>query len=307
MSISKYKKLIILFSVYIVFWIIVISILEILFRPAIPIALTRFVPLNDILLELGIIFIIILPLSALIGLLIGGYLISPIILYLHKKLYGSRMHYGIQFEQRSERILLFSQSLFPVLMAINLSSLFATPTVVNFILSTDVTNTFDNVSRIPMLTKFFADAILLMLTFGLANIFFSSVWFLNDSGVIFSNKKKIENSNEPIALRSIGDWFQTILRSYAGIGAILTYILAVSDFITRFTDNYGLPGNIFNIPSLILWLGMPLYLIISLVPTVIINDLLKKKRISYIRKISKKLGICDTAFISFEFKKETDF
>jgi hypothetical protein len=307
MSISKYKKLIILFFVYIVFWIIIINILEILFRPAIPIALTRFLPLNDILLELAIIFIIILPLSALIGLLIGGYLISPIILYLHKKLYGSRKHYGIQLEQRSETILLFSQSLFPVLMAINLSSLFATPTVVNFILSTDVTNTFDNVARIPMLTKFFADAILLMLTFGLANILFSSVWFLNDSGVIFSNKQKIENSNEPVVLRSIGDWFQTILRSYAGIGAILTYILAVSDFITRFTANYGLPGNIFNIPSLVLWLGMPLYLIISLVPTVIINDLLKKKRISYIRKISKKLGIHDTAFITFEFKKETNF
>ncbi|MFX1378588.1 MAG: hypothetical protein ACFFA4_05805 [Promethearchaeota archaeon] len=273
------------------------------FRPAIPIDLSRFIPLDDVLLELGFIFIIILPLSALIGLLIGGYLISPIILFLHKKFFGSRMHYGIQLEKRNEKILLFSQGFFPVLMAINLSSILFTPNIVEFILSADITNIFDNVSRIPMLTRFFAETILLMLTFGLATMFFSSVWFLRDSGIIYSNKDKIENSTEPIVLKSIGEWFQTILRSYAGIGAILTYILTVNDFITRFTANYGLPGNIFNIPSLILWLGMPLYLIISLVPSVILNDLIRKRRINYIRKLSTKLGIKDTAIISFEFKK----
>jgi hypothetical protein len=303
MSISKYKKLLILYLIYIIFWIIIISILEILFRPVISIALTRFIPLDDIILALGIIFIIFLPISALIGFVIGGYLISPIILYLHKKFYGSNLHYGIQTEQKSERILLFSQSFFPILMAINLSSILLTPTVVEFILSADVTNIFDNVSRIPMLTRFFADVILLILTFGLSTMFFSSVWFLKDSGIIFSNKQKIDNSTEPIVLRSIGDWFQTILKSYAGIGAIITYILVVYDFITKFVNNYGLPGNVFNIPSLILWLGMPFYLTISLAPTVIINDLLRRNRISYIRKISKKLGIQDTAVITFEFKK----
>ncbi|MFX1418224.1 MAG: hypothetical protein ACFE9N_04800 [Promethearchaeota archaeon] len=304
MNFSKYKKLIIAFVVYVVFWIILISVLEVLFRPEIPLALTRLLPLDDILLQLGMIFIIILPLSALIGLIIGGYLISPIILYLHTKFFGSKMYYGIQVEQRTEKLSLFSQSFFPILMAINLSSILFTPAIIEFILTADVTNIFDTVSRIPMLTRFFADAILLMLTFGLATMFFSSVWFLNDSGIIYSNKQKIENSTEPFVLRSIGEWFQTILRSYAGIGAIITYILVVNDFITKFVANFGLPGNTFNIPSLILWLGMPLYLTLSLVPTVIINDIIKKRRISYIRKISKKLGIEDTAVITFEFKKE---
>lgn len=307
MKLSKYKTLIILFFLYILFWIIIISILKILFQPTIPIALTRLIPLDDVLLELGFIFIISLPLSSLIGLIIGGYLIGPIILYLHKKIYGSKMHYGIQMGQRSEKIKLFSKSFFPTLMAINLASILFTPTIVQFILTADVTNIFEDVSKIPMLTRFFAEVILLTLTFGLATMLFSSVWFLHDSGIIYSNKQKIENSTEPIVLRSIGDWFQIILRSYAGIGAIITYILVVNDFITRFAANYGLPGNIFNIPSLILWLGMPLYLIISLVPTVIINDVIKKKRISYIRKISKKLGIKDTAVITFEFKSDTEF
>ncbi len=157
-----------------------------------------------------------------------------------------------------------------------------------------------------MLTRFFADSILLMITLGLATMLFSSVWFLKDSGIIFSNKQKIENSTEPIVLRSIGEWFQTILRSYAGIGAIITYILAVNDFIRRFIGNLGLPGNEFNIPTLILWLGLPLILTVSLVPTVVVNDILKKRRIRYIRNISTKLGIKDPAIISFEFKKSAD-
>lgn len=306
MKISKYKTLIILFLVYIVFWIIIISVLEALFRPAFQFALSRFIPLDDVLLELGIIFIISLPLSALIGLIVGGYLIAPVILFLHKKIYGSKMHYGIQIEQRSEKIKLFSLSFFPTLMAINLTSILFTPTIVNFILTADVTNIFDNVSKIPMLTRFFADVILLTITFGLATMLFSSVWFLKDSGVIYSNKQKIENCTEPIILRSIGDWYQTILRSYAGIGAIITYILVVYDFITRYIENLGAPGNVFNIPSLILWLGMPLYLSISLIPTLITNDLLRRKRINYIKRISKKIGIKDTAVITFEFKNGTD-
>jgi len=283
-----------------------ISVLEVLFRPEIPIALTRILPLDDALLELGIIFIIILPLSPLIGLIIGGYLISPIIIYLHKKFYGSKMHYGIQLEPRSEKIKLFSQSFFPILMAINLSSILFTPPIVQLILSNDITNITDTIAAIPMLKRFLAETILLILTFGLATMFFSSVWFIKDSGIIYSNKQKIENSNEHVILRSIGDWFQTILRSYAGIGAFITYILVVYDFTTRFIANLGLEGNVFNIPSLILWLGMPLILSISLIPTVIVNDLLKKKRINYIKKISNKVGIKDLAVISFEFRKETD-
>jgi hypothetical protein len=216
------------------------------------------------------------------------------------------MYYGIQVEQKSEKLKLFTKSFFPVLMAINLSSILLTPTIVQFILTTDVIIEFDTVSKIPMLTRFFADVILLMFTFGLSTMFFSSVWFLRDSGIIYSNKAKIENSNESIVLRSIGDWFQTILRSYAGIGAIITYILAVSDFISKFIENYGLPGNIFNIPSLILWLGMPFYLILSIIPTMVINDLITRNRTNYIKKLSRKIGIENTAFITFEFKKDRE-
>jgi len=303
---SKFRNFITLYLLYIIFWIIIIVILRELYKPAVPMALTRFIPLNDLLLELGLIFIIILPLSGVIGLIIGGYIISPLILYLHKKIYRSKMHYGIQSELSADKTKLLSKGFFPVLMAINFSSIFLTPTIVQFILSADVIIEFDVVSRIPTLTRFFTEVVLLIFTFGLATMFFSSVWFLKDSGIIYSNKQKIENSNELIVLHSIGDWFQTILKSYAGIGAFITYTLVVRDFITRYIENIDAPGNIFNIPSLVLWLGMPLYLIISLVPAIIINDLIRKSRINYIRKISNRLGIKDTAVITFEFKKGSE-
>ena len=300
----RYWALLIWFVFYIIFWIIVIGIIQGLFRPTVPVALSRMVPLNDLYQEIGFIFIVILPLSAVFGVVIGGYLITPLILVIHKKFFGLKKYYGIQPESSSSETKLMIKAFFPVLMAINLSSLFLTPTILELILEADVLLEFDGIARIPVFTKFLAESVLLIITFGLATILFSSVWFLRDSGIIYSNKKKVVNSNESIVFRSIGEWFQTILRSYTGIGAIITYIVIVQDFITQFIKNYGLPRNMLNIPSLILWLGMPFYLTLSLIPAVIITDLIKKNRIKYIRSIGKKIGIKDSVNISFEFREE---
>ena len=305
-KVSRYRNLIILYILYCVFWVIVVVILREIFKPAAPIALTRFVPLNDVLIELLMIFIFILPISGIIGVILGGYIITPLILFLHKKIIGSKMYYGIQSERGLRRSKLFSKSFFPVLMAINLSSMFLTPTVMRLILEADIIVEFDLVANIPLLTRFFAEVILLIITFGLASMFFSPVWFLKDSGIIYSDKKRVLNSDESFVLKSIGDWFQTILRSYAGIGAIITYIIVIYDFLTNFIEKLGFPGNIFNIPSLILWLGLPFYLAISLIPALIINDLIKKSRVKYIRSLGKKLGIKDSVTITFELKSKED-
>ncbi len=302
----KYRNLIVIYLLYVIFWIIILTIFRLIFKPPSPIALSRFIPLDDVFIELAFIFIIIFPLSGLIGLLLGGYLITPLILYLHKKIFGSKMHYGIQKTSDSEKIKFFSKGFFPMLMAINLSSIFLTPEVIQFILSANLISEIEVASNIPVLTRFFSEIILLTITFGLATMFFASIWFLNDSGIIYSDRKSAVNSDESIVLRPIGDWFQIILKGYASIAALMTYITIVWDFLTRYIENLGLPGNIFNIPSLILWLGMPFYLTISLIPALIFNDLIKKNRIRYIRKIGQKFGIKDTAIINLEFKKDLE-
>lgn len=299
-----YRNLIIIFVFYCVFWIFLVILLQDVLKPQTRFSLTPFLPLNDALIELAAIFIFILPISGIFGVIIGGYLITPIVIFLHKKSYGSKMHYGIQYERLNQTTKLFSRSFFPVLMAINLSSLFITPTVIQFILEADLVAEIDGVARAPVLTRFLAEAILLMITYGVSTLFFSSVWFLKDSGIIYSNKERIVNSDESFTLKSIGDWLQTMLRSYAGIGSIITYIIVIYDFITNFINNIGIPGNILNIPGLILWLGLPLYLAISLIPALIFNDLIKTNRTLYVRKLGKKFDINDSFEITFEFKKK---
>jgi len=301
---SRYRGLFIIFAIYCIFWIIIVAVLRDRFKITDPFALSRFVPLDDALTELALIFTIILPISSLIGVIIGGYCITPIILFFHKKIYGSKMHYGVQNERDFGKTRVFSRSFFPVLMAINLSSMFLTPMVITFILESDLVNEIGNVSRVPVLTRFLAQIILLTIMFGLAAFLFSPVWFLKDSGIIYSNKEKLVNSDEHFVLKSIGDWFQTMLRSYAGIGAVITYVVIIYGFIADFSNNLADKNNIVNILSLILWLGLPFYLAISLIPSLILNDLIKNHRIKYMRKVGNKLGIKDSVAITFEFKKK---
>ncbi len=301
---SKYRNLILIYIIYIIFWLILTAILNNIFTEKAPIDLTRFIPINDLLTELALIFIFILPLSALLGLFIGGYLITPIILVLHKKIIGSKMFYGIQKKSGIASQKIFNRGFFPVLMAINLSSLFLTPVIMGYILHADVIAQFENTLRNQTLTRLLAESVLLIITFGLATFFFSPVWFLRDSGIIYSNKEKVEHSQEQFIFKSIGDWYQTILKSYAGIGAFITYILLIYDFIRYYIDNIGSPGLLLNIPSLILWLGLPFYLIISLIPALICNDLIRNHRNRYIRKIGEKMGITHNAIISFELKED---
>ncbi len=303
-KLSRYKNLIILYALYIVFWVVLIAILKIVFFPeGSPIALTRFIPINDALIELVIVFVIILPISGVLGIIIGGYVISPIIMVLHKGFYRSKKYYGIQYETDSKRISLLSFGFYPVLMAINLSFMFLTPEVIASILETSVISEFDITLRVPIFTRLLAETILLMVTFGLSTLLFSPIWILKDSGIIFTNKIIVENSHEKLIIKSIGDWFQTILKGYSGIGVIITYFFVITNFITHYIDNLGLPGNLLNIPSLILWLGLPFYLVLSTIPALILHDIIKKHRINYVRKIGVKVGIKDTAIASFKLEK----
>jgi hypothetical protein len=146
-KLSRYKNLIILYALYTVFWFVLIAILGSFFFPeGSPVSLTRFIPINDALIELAIVFVLILPISGLIGTIIGGYVISPLIMVLHKGFYRSKKYYGIQYEIDLKKINLLSFGFYPVLMAINLSFMFTTPEVIASILEADVISEFDIVA-----------------------------------------------------------------------------------------------------------------------------------------------------------------
>ena len=301
---AKYKNLILLFALYIVFWIIFMIIIGIFMSNATTVNLTNLLPEQNFIIELTLIFTLVLPISSILGLVFGGYVMSPLILYLHKKIYHSKRFYGILQEKKKEKSRIFSKGFFPVLMAINLASLLLTPTFIQLILSAEIIFQLESASSFPMLTQFLAESVALMITFGLATTFFSSVWFLKDAGIIFSNKEKIESSEEFVEVKSIGEWFNNFLKSYAGFGTVITYLIVIYNFFSNFLTDTGALTNIFNVPILMLWIGMPFYLAISLIPSLILTDMFEIKRINYIKKIAKKFGIRDTAVISFEFKKK---
>ena len=89
---SKYSKPIFYFIIY-CFFILILSITLSLSMPRQD--LTYLIPIRDIGTEIGLIFIIIIPFSSIIGMLIGGYLFAPLFLYIHKIFFGSKVEYGI--------------------------------------------------------------------------------------------------------------------------------------------------------------------------------------------------------------------
>ncbi len=102
-KLSRYKNLIILYALYIIFWFVLIAILRIFFFPeGAPFALTRFIPISDALIEIAIVFVLILPISGLIGTIVGGYVISPLIMVFYKGLFMSKKYYCIQYETDSK-------------------------------------------------------------------------------------------------------------------------------------------------------------------------------------------------------------
>ena len=307
---SRYRKLIIIYILYIIFWIILASIMRaIIFPEGTPIALTNFIPVDDVLVELVLVFVIFLPISGIIGALLGGYILSPLIMILHKFLYRSKKYYGIQYESEDKKIRLLSSGFYPVLMAVNLSFIFLTPEIISTILEADVISNFAAplaVSKISVSVRLLGQIILLIFTFGASTSLFSPIWLLKDSGIVFATKEKVENSNEMLLIKSIGEWFQTLLKGYAGIGVIFTYFFVIFDSVTLFINNMGVPGNTLNIPSLFLWLGLPFYLVFSMIPAVILHDALNKRRLSYVRKIADRIGIRDAAIVSFELKKQDE-
>ncbi len=231
----------------------------------------------------------ILPLSSILGVLIGGYVFAPILLFTHKRIFGSKVEYGI-YNKDFKGFKFFSEGIFSALMAINLSLLLTTRWVISLSVGSDPDSFLDD------LTTFLA---LLMLTIGIASLVFSSTWFLKDSGILYSNLKRAEDSNKPAEIRSVGRWYGQFLKGYAGVSVILSYIDFMNLFIPQLANDLSL--TLF-IMLLIVFVPFPLVIVIPIIPAFIISDWLKEHRIKYIRKKASKLGITSNVEVNFELR-----
>lgn len=290
---SKYTKSLLIFCFYCIFWVIIsIAMSKILGYGQ---NLSPLIPFREAGLEIGLISILFLPLASITGTLIGGYLFTPLFLYLHTKAFRNRYQYGINLKPEYKKFKFSSQGLFASLMAINISLLLLNPDTVRFTLGNFGVSPED----LSPGDYTIAFVILLIFTFALTSLLFSPTWFLMDSGILYSNKKKLYETNKPLEIRSIGRWYEQFLKGYAGVSVLLSYINFITIFFIAAGNNLAL-----FIITLIMFIPFPIIMIIPSIPALIILDIIKEKRTNFVFKKARKRGITDTMEVSIDLKKE---
>jgi hypothetical protein len=128
---------------------------------------------------------------------------------------------------------------------------------------------------------------LLMITIGISAALFSPTYFLLDAGIVYTNREKVKATTEPIEVRGVGSWYSNFLKGYAGLGTLFSlYMIVFEAFTTMGTD-----FNIALMIGLLNWILMPLFLSLLSIPMIFILDKTYDKRMQYIQKYTKKLGI----------------
>lgn len=285
MKLTDYKTQLILFAAYVIFWVALALIFMLVLRPPDP-PLTTFIPSDNRFIEIIILAVILGPLLAIGGVLLGGYLLSPLLLYVHKKIFGKKMIYGIQEFSHSQKSINTFRGFFPALMAINFALIFAFNEYVIYLL-VHPENYSEGISYYGGYIPAFE--VLLIFTNAISIIVFSSAWFLEDSGIFYTNNLKTNSTKEQkvIEARAVGNWYKSIIYGYAGIGVIFSYILFIAPQLITWSQQ----GTAIFILNILVFIPIPFLLAIASLPAIILLDIIKEHRINYIKRIAKRFGI----------------
>jgi hypothetical protein len=230
-------------------------------------------------------------LAGIIGILLIGYILTPLFLVAYRFTVGIRMTYGIQERPESKKLNIKFKALYPALMALQIALMFSTNQAIqNFALSTSYMNVSSNVPFIPMATV----GAIIPLTFGIAMAIFSPIWFLLESGIVFTNKNKVEGMRDPVEVRSVGGWYHYLLKGYAGISVIISYTFFVVGIISE--ENFN--------PGVIIMVLLPLLMILMAIPGFILFDITDKHRQKYMRKIAGIFKISEPLENPLDIKTE---
>jgi hypothetical protein len=234
----------------------------------------RIIPINSAGIEMVIIIMLIIV-STIVSSLIIGYILGPLLLWIHKQVLGRRMVYVIQEKPEPEIIKMTFKSFFPALLAVHLALLFGINKNIIEAVVVDPDGIFA-----PLLTVLILVIVSSFLSFAL----FSPIWFLIDSGIIYSNKESVKSKRDPIEVRSVGSWYMNQLKGYAAIAAIVSYITFFIEMIIYFGPDIDItaPLGLLLFPFILAVLGLPAVLILE----VTVNH---RKR--FIIKFAEKIGI----------------
>ena len=238
---------------------------------------------HNLSIDIAIIFLSI-PIISIIAFIIGGYLFTPLFLFLHKKVLGRNLIYGIREMQRPKDFKgAFMNSLFPALLAFNIGILLSDESILHDLLFVDTFNAGPAINQILTLV------ILFPLVSGIGIGIFSATYFLLDSGIEYTNKdrKKVLRGSFPTEVRSIGGFYLYYLKGYAGISVIISLFKLLSSFFSVIEG-----GNLaIYMVNIILWPLIPFCITLFMVPVSIIQDFTYERRKKFTLKWAEKLNI----------------
>lgn len=240
------------------------------------------IDINSVQINILLIFIV---LSSIIFTPLMGYVFSPLLLWVHKKIIGRNNDYGFQQIERSEKFKGFLKSFFPSVMAINFALMLAdSPSFWELI----VVDPTDPIA--PFLSLLF----LLPFTTCICSCIFSPVWFLLDSGIVYTNINT-GDMTKPRELRNVGRWYLYILKGYSGIAVFFSFYT----FLTRSIEtsqgklHFSTPLSFFVLPFLLTFLA---------IPGIILLDVNSDKRTRFVLKWAQKFEILQS--FDLQLKKQ---
>jgi hypothetical protein len=241
-----------------------------------PSKVTSFLPFENVYLEMPLVFIA-MPLSATLGALVGGYLLSPVYLWVHRVVFrGSE--YVVREVSESDGFPGMFNGFYPALLAFNMNSLIMDmwPGVLDRLLSSQLL-------AAPFTYRYsFGSVVLMAGTIGLSMVVFSPAYFLIDGGVIYSTEEKAKRLGRPGEVRTVGGWFNDYLRGYAGLSVALSYFLFVFRYVMAIE---------MELIFVLFWFGLPFFVTVSTIPSFIYLDKKKETRMRYISSVAERRGI----------------
>lgn len=238
---------------------------------------------HNLAIDTAIIFLSI-PIISMIAFIIGGYLFTPLFLFIHKKVLGRNLKYGIREMQRPKDFKgAFMNSLFPALLAFNIGILLSDESILHDLLFVDTFNAGPAINQILTLLFLFP------LVSGIGIGVFSATYFLLESGIEYTNKerKKVLRGSFPTEVKSIGGFYLYYLKGYAGISVIFSLFSLIFSFFSVIEG-----GNLaIYMINIILWPFIPFCITLFMVPVSIIQDFTYERRKKFTLKWAEKLNI----------------
>ena len=241
-------------------------------------ALFTYIPIPGAVTGVLILFVIVI-ITAVVGVLIGT-LLSDLLLTIHHKFLGKKLDYSIQEIPSPNYETTIMTALFPTLLGISVGiSICKNSTLQNLVL-TEYARTATGMFSPDLMTSIGV----LPLTVFLGFLIFVPIWIILKSGIVFSNKPKVEKKGLPVETMSVGTWFIYLLKGYAGFGALTGFISFTSDALASETSDPL---------SLVLFYLIPLLVLAFTMPALLLYEQLQKGRVESLHETARKLGISD--------------